>query len=45
MPVTLGGDHAVPIPILRALLTGEKLTPGWRPQWKFLAETNLAPGK
>jgi uncharacterized protein (DUF885 family) len=38
-------ENMMPIPILRALLTGEKLTPGWRPQWKFLAETNLAPGK
>jgi hypothetical protein len=31
----------MPIPVLRALLTGEKLTPDWKPHWRFLEEANL----
>ncbi len=31
-------ENMMPIPVLRALLTGEKLTPDWRPHWRFLEE-------
>ncbi len=29
-------ENMMPIPVLRALLTGEKLTPDWKPRWRFL---------
>ncbi|MGB6686622.1 MAG: DUF885 family protein [Terracidiphilus sp.] len=38
-------ENMMPVPVLRAILTGEKLTPGWKPQWKFLDEVNLATAK
>jgi hypothetical protein len=28
----------MPVPVLRALLTNEPLTPEWRPHWRFLEE-------
>ena len=31
-------ENMLPLPILRALLTGEKLTPDWKPHWRFLDE-------
>jgi uncharacterized protein (DUF885 family) len=31
-------ENMMPIPVLRALLTGEKLTPDWKPRWRFLDE-------
>jgi len=31
-------ENMMPLPILRALLTGEKLTPEWKPRWHFLDE-------
>jgi uncharacterized protein (DUF885 family) len=31
-------ENMMPIPVLRALLTGEKLTPDWKPHWRFLDE-------
>jgi uncharacterized protein (DUF885 family) len=31
-------ENSMPIPILRVLLTGEKLTPQWKPRWRFLDE-------
>lgn len=31
-------EGMMPIPVLRALLTGEKLTPGWKPNWRFVDE-------
>lgn len=31
-------EGSMPIPMLRALLTNEKLTPDWKPQWRFLEE-------
>lgn len=34
-------EGMMPIPVLRALLTGEKLTPDWKPHWRFLEEANL----
>jgi uncharacterized protein (DUF885 family) len=34
-------EGMMPIPVLRAILTGEKLTPDWKPQWKFLDEAGL----
>ncbi|MFZ1086693.1 MAG: DUF885 family protein [Terracidiphilus sp.] len=29
-------ENMMPIPVLRALLTGEKLTPDWKPRWRYL---------
>jgi uncharacterized protein (DUF885 family) len=29
-------ENMMPIPVLRALLTGERLTPDWKPNWRFL---------
>jgi len=31
-------ENMMPVPVLRALLTGEKLTPDWKPHWRFLDE-------
>jgi uncharacterized protein (DUF885 family) len=31
-------ENMMPIPVLRALLSGEKLTPDWKPHWRFLDE-------
>ncbi|MGO9777261.1 MAG: DUF885 family protein [Terracidiphilus sp.] len=31
-------ENMMPLPVLRALLTGEKLTPDWKPHWRFLDE-------
>jgi len=31
----------MPIPVLRAILTQEKLSPGWRPHWRFLEDVDL----
>jgi uncharacterized protein (DUF885 family) len=31
-------ENMMPIPVLRALLTGEKLTADWKPHWRFLDE-------
>jgi uncharacterized protein (DUF885 family) len=31
-------ENMIPIPVLRALLTNEKLTPDWKPHWRFLDE-------
>jgi hypothetical protein len=31
-------ENMIPIPLLRALLTGEELTPDWKPHWRFLDE-------
>ncbi|MGA9071719.1 MAG: DUF885 family protein [Terracidiphilus sp.] len=31
-------ENMMPIPVLRALLTGEKLTLDWKPHWRFLDE-------
>jgi hypothetical protein len=36
-------ENSMPIPVLRALLTGEKLNPDWKPQWRFLDDVDL-PG-
>jgi len=38
-------ENMMPIPVLRALLTGEKFTADWKPQWRFLGEANLAAGR
>jgi hypothetical protein len=35
----------MPVPVLRAILTGEKLTPDWKPNWRFLDEVQLETGK
>jgi hypothetical protein len=35
-------ESMMPIPVLRAILTGEKLTPDWKPHWRFLEEAELA---
>ncbi|MGA3344849.1 MAG: DUF885 family protein [Terracidiphilus sp.] len=29
-------ENMMPLPVLRALLTSEKLTPDWKPHWRFL---------
>jgi len=29
-------ENMMPVPVLRALLTNEQLTPNWRPHWRFL---------
>lgn len=34
-------ENMMPVPVLRAILTGEKLTPEWKPNWRFLDEANL----
>ncbi len=34
-------ENMMPVPVLRAILTGEKLTPDWKPNWRFLDEVNL----
>lgn len=31
-------ENMMPLPVLRALLTGEKLTADWKPKWRFLDE-------
>jgi hypothetical protein len=31
-------ENMMPLPVLRALLSGEKLTPDWKPHWRFLDE-------
>jgi uncharacterized protein (DUF885 family) len=31
-------ENMMPLPVLRALLAGEKLTPDWKPHWRFLDE-------
>jgi uncharacterized protein (DUF885 family) len=31
-------ENSMPIPVLRALLSGEKMTPDWKPHWRFLDE-------
>ncbi len=31
-------ENMMPVPVLRALLTGEKLTADWKPKWRFLDE-------
>jgi len=38
-------ENMMPIPVLRAILTGEKLTPDWKPHWRFLDEAGLAGAK
>jgi uncharacterized protein (DUF885 family) len=35
-------ENMMPVPVLRAILTGEKLTPNWKPDWKFLSEVGLS---
>jgi uncharacterized protein (DUF885 family) len=34
-------ENMMPIPVLRAILTQEKLSPGWRPHWRFLEDVDL----
>jgi len=31
-------ENMMPLPILRALITGEKITADWKPRWRFLDE-------
>jgi uncharacterized protein (DUF885 family) len=31
-------ENMMPVPVLRALLTGEKFTPDWKSHWRFLDE-------
>ena len=38
-------ENMMPVPVLRAILTGEKLTPDWKPNWRFLDEVQLETGK
>lgn len=38
-------ENMMPIPVLRALLTGEKLTPDWKPHWRFLDEVKVERGR
>lgn len=38
-------ENMMPIPVLRALLTGEKLTPDWKPHWRFLDESKVERGR
>jgi hypothetical protein len=38
-------ESMMPIPILRALLNGEKLASNWKPNWRFLDEVDLPTGK
>ena len=35
---TILTENMMPVPVLRALLTNEPLTPEWRPHWRFLEE-------
>jgi uncharacterized protein (DUF885 family) len=38
-------ENMMPIPVLRAILTGAKLTPDWKPQWRFLDEVELGKSR
>jgi len=38
-------ENMMPLPVLRALLTGEKLTPDWKPHWRFLDEMKQGVSK
>jgi uncharacterized protein (DUF885 family) len=38
-------ENMMPVPVLRALLTGEKLTPRWKPNWRFLDEVQMGASK
>jgi uncharacterized protein (DUF885 family) len=38
-------ENTMAVPVLRALLTGAKLTPDWKSKWRFLDELNLAKPK
>jgi hypothetical protein len=38
-------ENMMPVPVLRALLTGEKLTPNWKPNWRFLDNVQMGASK
>jgi len=38
-------EGMMPVPVLRAILTGERLMPDWKPNWRFLESVRPAMGK